>query len=452
MDARASRLSGLRDRVEGRAPLPEGAEGVHEAYRAFQRKARTNFAELVVQAVAERMVHSGVRVGDDSSDDDAARAVLKRNKAQLIFPDVYNDMLGLSCGYVSVTGGPGAAKLTYERPEQVITEQDPLDPWETRAGLKIWRDRVAGADYAVLSLPGAMYRWTRQFLTSPYAPSAPIRASGGWQPVDYLTGLVPWVTIVPFFNAGSYDAETQGVAEFERHTDILDRIDLGILQRLVIMAMQAYRQRALKGDLPETDESGNVIDYGPLFQPGAGHLWQLPEGVELWESGTTDLNPLLSAVKDDLRDLSAVTRTPLSTLVPEGANQSADGAAFAREGLIFKTSNRIDRARVPTDQVVARLLAIESGSAELPEVSVDFAPPERLSLSERADAATKAANDLPWRTRVTDIWGYDGDAADRMEAERAQDALVLGLSQPIAPSAPALPQIGQPTPAGVTGA
>lgn len=438
MDARAPRLRRLRDRLEGNGPLPEGADGMREAYRAFQRRARAGFAPLLTNAVAERMVISGVRVGDGTGDDDTARKIMRRNRLGILAPDVHRDMLGLSAGYVSVVGTQGNARIVYERPEQVITEQDPLDPWNTLASLKVWRDKVRERDFAVLSLPtGQLYRWFRPHKRESGLIEAPIHVSGGWIPQSLTVDLAPWVTTVPFWNAG-------GVAEFEQHTDILDRIDYGILQRLVVMAMQAYRQRATEGDLPEHDEAGNVIDYAALLKPGPGALWNLPPGVKLWESQSTDPTPLLTAVKDDIRELCAVTSTPLSTLMPDSANQSAEGASAAREGLVFKTENRIERARASWSQVLAQALAIEAGVEELPDVDVDFRPAAQLSLSERADAATKAA-DLPWETRMTDIWGYDGDAVKRMQTQRSQDALVLGLAQ--APAAPALPAAPTPAPA-----
>lgn len=427
MDARAPRLRQLRDRMDGNGPLPEGAEGMREAYRAFQRRSRTNFAGLVVDAVAERMVLSSVRVGEGAGDDATARRIMRRNRVSILAPDVHHDMLGMSAGYVSVVGAKDNARIVYERPEQVITESDPLDPWTTLASLKVWRDKVRERDFAVLSTPGQMFRWFRPHKRESGLLETPIQVSGGWMQQSLTVGLTPWVTTVPFFNAN-------GVAEFEQHEDILARIDYGILQRLVVMAMQAYRQRATKGeDLPDTDEAGNPINYSELFRPGPGAIWQLPKGVELWESQSTDLTPLLTAVKDDIRDLGAVTRTPLTTLIPDGANQSADGANAIREGLVFKTGNRIERASASWERVLAQALAIEAGADTLPDVDVDFRPAAHLSLSERADAATKAS-DLPWETRMSDIWGYDGDAIKRMQSQRSQDALVLGLAQ--APAAP----------------
>ena len=197
--------------------------------------------------------------------------------------------------------------------------------------------------------------------------------------------------------------------------------------------MQAYRQRAVEGDLPDVDEDGNEVDYAEMFKPGPGSLWRLPPGVKLWESQQSELGSLLLANKDDLRDLAAVTRTSMPMLVPDGANQSAAGAEAAREGLVFKSRDRLGRADIALTAALGAALAIERGEADIVEgVEILWEPLERRSLQERADAATKA-QDIPWRTRMTDIWGYSADRVDSMESERAADALNAALSQPLAP-------------------
>lgn len=402
--------------MNGDAPLPEGAEGCRDAYRKFQRKARTNFGELVVDAVADRMTVSGFRVGEQNQDDDLARKIWRRNRLAIGSADVHRDMLGLSSGYVMVQAGVNGAVVTHERPEQVITEHDPLIPSIVRAGLKVYRDSVAGYDFAFLHLPGVVFRYSRPLFDDRGELKDVPSVNGGWDFVEAVPSMQSFVSIYPFDNRDC-------MGEFETHTDVLDRINWDILQRLVITAMQAYRQRATKGDLPAEDEQGNEVDYGEIFKPGPGALWQLPEGVDLWESQPTDLTPILSSSKDDLTHLSAVTRTPMATLMPDGANQTAEGAAFAREGLVFKAQDRVTRAGAVWDSVMGAALAIEQNlDAPVEDVETLWLPVERRSLQERADAATKA-QDIPWRDRMTDIWQFSADRIDRMEANRAADAL-----------------------------
>lgn len=428
MDERAPRLATLRSYMDGCAPLPEGAEGCRDAYKDFQKKARTNFGELIVDAVCERMLLSGFSVNGESEDDDRLRTIMRRNHLNIGLADVFRDMVGLSAGYLIVSEDePRKARVTCERPEQVITEQSARRPDLVRAGLKVYRDDVEGYDVAYLHIPGVVHTYYRPLLDVGGRDVRLSRIYGDWtQAGSEETGL-KFVPIFPLLNRGEF-------GEFETHTDVLDRINWNILQRLVITAMQAYRQRATKGDLPSEDQDGNEIDYAEMFKPGPGALWQLPDGVELWESQQTDISAILNANKDDITHLAAVTRTPLPTLIPDGANQTAEGAAFAREGLIFKTEDRIARAGAALELAMGAALAIESGlDTPVDGVEALWQPAERRSLAERADSATKA-QDLPWRTRMTDIWGYSADRVDQMETERAADALNSALSQPPMPT------------------
>lgn len=431
MDDRGPRIATLRSYMDGNAPLPEGAEGCRDAYKDFQRKARTNFGELAVEAVAERLIESGFTLNGEDKDDDTLRAIYKRNRLAIGLRDVIRDMVGVSAGYLIVgESAPREALVTCERPEQVITEQSAARPDMVRSGMKVYRDEVEGYDVAKVHVPGLVTTYYRELNDASGLYRPPMRVQGGWTKAgDEETGL-RFVPIFPFLNRG-------GMGEFEPHTDILDRINWNILQRLVITAMQAYRQRAILAEdgnpLPPVDAEGNEIDYDEMFSASPGALWELPPGFKLWESQQTDLQGILAANKDDIRDFAAVTRTPLPMLLPEGANQSAAGADSAREGLVFKATDRRNRADAALVAAMGAALAIEQGlDTPVDGVEILWEPIERRSLVEKADASTKA-QDLPWRDRMTDIWGYSGDRVDKMETNRAADALNASLSQPSLP-------------------
>lgn len=437
MDQRAQRLRDLRSRLEGDSPLPEGAEGCREAYIAFQRKARSNYGETIVDAVTNRMTPAQFRAGDDPDADKRARAIWKRSRVNTWYGDVHRDMVGLSEGYVAVQPGPKGAEVYRVPPEQGIVEADPLRPDLRRAGLIAVRDYVEEIDLAYLHLPGRSWRFVRAMYavsTDERERRKPIEMlSGGWKlDTTYsdergaATGVTR-VPVVPFFNRA-------GFGEFETHVDLLDRINWTTLQRLVITAMQAFRQRAVKGDLPETDEDGNPIDYEKVFQPGPGALWNLPEGVDIWESAQTDLGGILNSAKADLTELSAVTSTPMMALMPEGANQTAEGAATSKEALVFKVRDRNERAGSSWGEVIS--IGIEIETKEVVEVDVDFVPPENQTMAERYDALSKAGTDVPWRTKMTDILGFSGDKVDRMASEKAEDAVFAASFAPPQPPGP----------------
>lgn len=438
---RQARLELLNDWFVGDPPLPVGAENSREAYQAFQRSARSNFAELVVEALRERMTPVGIRTsadGDETGDAEAWR-IWQRAGLEVEAAEVHRTALSLGDAYVIV--GPvdpdsGVPVITAEDPRQVVTEHDPLQQRRVVAALKMFYDDLAERELAYLYLPGRVYvaehlgkRGTVVVTRFNGRSWSWDEDKGGADGQELPDGMMP---VIRFRNS-------RGVGEFEPHLDLLARINTGILNRMTIAVMQAFRQRAAK-NLPETDSAGNVIDYSEIFAADPGALWQLPEGVEMWESQQTDLTPILSAVKDDVQHLAAVTRTPMHMLMPAGDNQSAEGASLQREGLTFKADDRIARFTPGWSQVMATAFRWmnDKERADLNALNVLWKPPERLSLAERADASVKAkADDVPWRTRMTKIWGFSPDEVDRMAAERASDAVLARLTAPPAPPADA---------------
>jgi len=422
---RHPRLQDLIDRFEGDGPLPHVSEAVREAYRNFQRKSRTNWAELIVEAPRERMTLDGFRTAVDQgeSGDALALQVREANGLSVESADVYQMMLAAGDGYM-IVGGPdgdtGIPIITGEDPRQVVTIHDPVRQRRVREALKIFHDPEVERDYAYLYVPGRRFVASRDVRKRPKGQA--VRFSprtwdwdneyGGVDGQSLPHDIVP---VVRFRNR-------RGVGEFELHRDLLDRIDHMVLQRLVIATFQAFRQRAIKG-LPDSDpETGEEVDWTDVFTADPGALWQVPDGVEFWESGQVDLTPILTSVKDDLRSLAAVTRTSLSYLAPDEAGGSAEGASLMREGLVFRTEDRIARATEAEKDVMSLAFRVmgDKERANRAKLVPIWSSPERLSLQARGDAASKA-DDIPRRERLIRIWGFTPGEADRMMVEAAVD-------------------------------
>lgn len=432
---RQARFERLDSYYSGNPPLPVGAENARAAYAAFQRKARSNFAELIVDAVQDRMRIRAIRtaVDNDENGDQTAWAIYKRNRLKVHAKQVHEWFLTFGEAYViigtqNLGEGQTAALITPEDPRQVITENDPITG-EAVAGLKVFHDDAGGEDVAYLYLPGKVYRASRR---RPAANGKLTFSVRTWDWDEVAGGdagkVLPLdtVCVVRFENK-------RAAGEFETHTDLLDRINHMLLQRMVIATMQAFRQRAVIGDLPETDDAGNAINYDEVLAADPGALWQLPEGIELWESGQADITPILSSVKDDVQHLAAVTRTPLHYFTPDAAAGSAEGASLQREGHVFKVEDRADRGEDGWVRVFSQALQIEGQTdrAALEGLSIEWAPSERFSLAEKASAAVQAkAADVPWRTRGAAIWQFTPDELDRQVTERADDVLTAALLAP----------------------
>jgi hypothetical protein len=267
----------------------------------------------------------------------------------------------------------------------------------------------------------------------------------GAQPLPPLLGHR--VPVVPFLNRP--DSFGAPLGEFEPHLSLLDRIDHTILRRMEIANAQAFRSRAVLG-LPDADENGNEIDYDGLLAIDPGALWRLPEGVSLWESGQTDLGPIRQAIRDDVQDLAAVTRTPLHYLTPEAANGSAEGASLAREGLEFKVEDRILQASESLEMVMALAFAFKGDEAKARrnDMEVIWRPPQRRSLTEKADAVSKLGDKMSKRWVMENILQMTPQEIAREEAQAQSEAMLSSLFAPeIQPTAE-----GEPAATGTFGA
>lgn len=418
LDADRPRVDLMRRYSDGDAPLPEMGANTRSTWEKFQKRARTNMGGVACASLGGRMIPLGVTVGGTSNP--VATVVWRDNRLGQVFADAIWDVLATGRAYIVGGLRDGEPIITAEKPELMIADPDPAQPWRTRAALKAWRDLEAGRDYAIVWMPGQRQRFVRPSRTLEGA-TMKVVAGDNWErdgDVEEFDGPLPVWAI----------ENRHGKAEFEDHTDTIDRINLGKLQRLVTTAMQAFKQRAIKGGLPEKDENGNDIDYSRVFEHAPGALWDLPEGIDIWESAETDIRPLLEGEKTDMRDFAGELRTPLSAFIPDAENQSAEGAANSKEGEIQKAKDRIRRARGPME--AALVWALEMlGEDSSSTVEVLFEPPEHVSFNEKTSAAASAkAAGMSQRWVNRNIMGMSPEEIERDIADRLDEQLQQSLA------------------------
>lgn len=438
-------LAKLQSYIEGNPPLPQGVESMRTAYKEIQKTARINLAESSVTAVSDRIAVRALRTAaaDDFDGDEIAMRVYRENNLDIELADVIENMLGLRNGYMMVGLDPDdetSLVITGEDPRLVVTIHDPLRQSEARAGLKMFHDADAGMDYAYLFLRGEPIlddagnrtgEWTnaRRFVAARERKTSNgiLRfSSSAFSWVEDLGGEEGeelnhrFVPIVRFRNRN-------GISEFERHTDTLDRINHGILQRMVISLYQAYRLRAVvvdEDDAPEKDENGKEIDYENLLSSDPGAFLKLPLGAKLWEGAQADLTGILKATRDDILFFMEETKTPLPA-VSDAVQQSAEGAANLKEGNQFKT----ERTQIRVAASLANVLMIgflcleDTERAKRGAIRVDFKPTQRYSLAEKSDAFSKT-KDLPIETRMSEIMQFDPELVQIAKAQLREEALL----------------------------
>lgn len=429
----------------GDHPLPEGDERCRPMFQQFQRKARSNYIALVIEAVLERLKIVGFRTGGNSTDDADKEAwrIWQANRLDARSSLVHRAMLVNSHAYVMVgrSKNPNLANtpiITPESPRRVVVETDPLDQLTTLAGVKIVQDPRLDATVAVLGLPD--FVWT--FIKSNSGSDWELK--GDKQP--NTAGVVPFVEFVnrpqldeaerTQLGAGRYvrGAIGYGLSEMASVVDVQDRINDTILNRLVIAKVQAYRQRWVKGIKTE-DENGEPIDLP--FIPGVDMLWAVEDvDAEFGDFAVTDLGNIMKAVEADIRDLAAISRTPPHYLLSELSNVSGNALNQSETGLSMKAWERIGTTSDSWEQVMA-IAGIYAGHEALsaPDSETLWKDPEARTRAELADASVKeSAAGVTWRFRMERL-GFSPPEIERMDAERQAEQLMAAVTASQAPQA-----------------
>lgn len=441
------RFQMLDDYYRGENGIPVYADDAcKDAFKRLMRISRTNWAALSVEAPLERMQPVGFRTGaaGDRNGDAEAWRIWQANGLDAVMPRVFEASLSMSMSYLlvgMVDPEVGAPIITAEDPREVTVETDPRRRSKVLAGLKVYLDDVDDVYRAWLYLPGVVHKFVASSVEpidmySPRGSDPTPRTThpddvSEWEedgePVALADPSGKPVNVVPIIPMPANPTIAGvGVGEFEPHIPLLDRINYLVLQELQIATLQAFRQRAIQGDLPTSDEDGNPIDYDDIFSADPGALWMLPETAKMWESGQVDLSGIRKLNSDNVADFAAVSGTPLFYLTPEATDGSAEGAALAKERLIFKAMRHINEADEPVEMVMstAFLMAGDAERAQRPAMEVIWAPPERWTLAQKADAAQKAiAGGMTWRKTMELIWGLSPQEIEEMEQDRAAEAL-----------------------------
>ncbi len=434
--ARRPRLQKLADYHEGRPPAIFEVQSSTSFAKAFREQACTNLAELIVGSVRERVTVRDIRTATSGDQVDVqAWDIWRTNGMDVEFADVLENMLAMGDAYMIVgLDADGGVVMTGEDPRQVVTFHNPARQSEVRAAVKMFHDPDEQRDYVYLFLPGGVDGDGNRFNARRYVAFRDRKARG--QGVSFSSSAFSWdperggpdgeelnhplVPVVRFRNR-------RGVGEFEPHLNILDRINHTVYNRMVIAVYQAFKQMVVQVDEDEAvDENGDPIDTIPddVLTTDPGSWIQLPFNSKVWQTAQADLNGILTATKDDIRLLAAVTRRPLSLFAPD--NTSAEGASAAGEGLTFATEDKQTRAAdALADAFHIAFLALgDQLRAEKSKIIVGFKPASRFSIGDKAQASSQATTALSKRTIMREVWQMSPEEIDRAESE-ATDELLL---------------------------
>lgn len=362
------RIKEMGDWYDGKPPIHYQNDAQKQLFERFLKITRLNMAGLIISTMNSRMKPIAFRTAgpDDDFGDEKAAAAMKRIGLRRQFTQALEWASVFGRSYVLVSTNRGKSWATAEHPSQVIAERNPHTR-EVEAGLKIYKD-LYGRVVKVLYRPGYSVTY--------------LDGVGG---ARIKSGL-DRCALIPF-------EAPQGKGEFERYISSLERINYTIMQIMVIMTHQAFKQRGIKGVPLKDPETGKDIDYSEVFVSDPGAMWLLPPNAEVWESQQAELQGIQTQLKDFIKDLAIESSTPLYSITPESANGSAEGASLQRETHLAKIDDRLEIYEIPHCEVMSCIFQIDKDSAraELGALEVIWKDPKEVSVMEMSQAAMNGA-------------------------------------------------------------
>jgi hypothetical protein len=442
---------------DGDHPLPRAPAAAREAYSRFLRQSRSNWVQLVVDAVAERLQVVGFRFGADETGDRDAWDIWQGNGLDADGELSQTDALTGGVSYVSVwpdDESPVGVTIAPEHPLQSIVAFDPRRRRARAASLKVWADHDAWMCWVATPDQSVTY-------TAPTHGDATSVMPTSWEIADDVEnplGEVPLIELRPWPRTRPLlTGEIPGRSEMDGVLDIQNRINTVTFNRIIATEYAAFRQKWATGleaqnkrDPATGDEIVDPVTGLPIpvspYDVAVDRLWVAEDpGVRFGEFGESELKGYIAAAQSDIEQLAAITKTPPHYLLGSIVNASGDALKAAETGLVSKVRRRAAHIGEGWEDVM-RLAFTAIGDAR----AVDFGAEviwrdfETRSEGERVDALVKMSS-----LRVPDQvlwqrWGASPQEIARWQAMAADQALMLAIA---AGGGPAV--AGEPAPVPV---
>ncbi len=418
--------------AEGDPDIPGLDPRYKRALKDLQHISKTNYIALVNSAPVERMKVTGFRFGPDGQADDDARRFWDANNMdfQSLLVHQFGAKYGLSYTLVSPPGPKDQAPIiTAEDPRQCIVYSDPQRPTETLAGLKMWIDDIRNQVLAVVYLPDGAYGFAgpsagklKEHFTPDECLKVLFNEVHGFRPAGFVSNPIGVVPLVEYVWRPGSASLPEGESD-ESIRIIQDRVNSAVLKRLIVSESHAYPQRWMTGAKIPQNIKGQKK---PPFDPGADKLWATSEeNVKFGEFSAADITQLLDAVRDDVTDLAAISKTPPHYLMGRLANVSGNTLDQAETGLVSKTQTRMQSTGWGHETTVKVCFLYEGNTekGQSYEAETLWADPERHPLSELADAGQKMAlTGVPLELILEKMGFEPNQIAFAVEKQKEQEA------------------------------
>lgn len=412
------------DYYSGNHPLPWLAPQAEEDFRRILAMTRTNYMGLVCDAQAERMIVEGFRVGDSREADAQAWRIWTENHQDADVDLGILEAAKSGASYLMV--GPNVDDetlplMSVEHPEQVTIALAPGHRRKALAALKVWVDEWTGRREAELHLPDYI-------VPASAKGGAHEGASPAWVMGDPMPNPLGFVGIFELPN--NPQLLGGGRSELYDLTDIQDRINKTIADRLMTQDYGAFPQKWAKG-YPDDAEP---IRVGRDRMVTTSVSKQDAEFGQ-WEAAAVD--PYSLAKREDVKDIASRSRTPAQYLLGEMSNVNGETLAASESGLVAKVRQRCRPIGEGLEDAMRAARWIAGQGTLQDSVRVIWRNPQFRTEGETVDALVKMSTLGVPLTALWEKWGATPEEIRRWEgmqeaqAARTADPALAALSRPL---------------------
>lgn len=417
----------LEDYYSGEPPLPREPERLTVEYRSLLLMARSNWCQLVVDVVNERLKIGSVGSTTNPNQDPVAWKWWQRNNMDGVSPQIHTAALKFGVCYVSVwptIGGinDGSPRIMGESPLSAYVRFDP-ESGAPVAAIRLWMGCCDDRIYADVTLPDFQFRLVSNAKTTPQVQT---QLRGGLIPRHMITinpstvewtfrdpmdaapvvvnamGVVPYVAMYTMPDlVGGYRSEIESILPIQ------DRINKTNFDRLVTQEFAAFPQRAIAG----IDEFRDPVtgEVKLPFDAAVDRVWTATNpDTKFTQFEASNGAAYLDAVTADIQHLASQSRTPPHYLIAGmGVYPSGESLRATEFGLTRKIQIRQQSFGDAWSDVL-RLCGRAAKNVDLTQdlgLSVVWDDVEARSEGEVVDALLKMGTlGVPWEA-LWQKWG-----------------------------------------------
>lgn len=456
IDARRAEITKREEYYAGKQPLSFATAEWKNANAARYAGFSDNWTRPVVDAEAERIQHTGIKLDDNDAGAKALWESWLVNEMEMQSSQGFVTSLATSRSFVLVWGdNDDEPVMTWEHPASVEIEYDWANRRRRVAALKTWADERV--EYATLYLPDEVWKFQRprvsvrdERASQAEQGKVPAAGSSGWAPRVIPTepnpqpnpmGVVPMVEVPnrPIL-AGDPVSEISGVVSMQ------DAINLLWAYLFLAADYASMPARVVLGTappkIPILDANGVKIGDKPvelkdLAEKRLLYVQDPDVKIDSWEAARLDV--FTGVIETAIAHIAAQTRTPPTYLLTMNgmSNVSADGLKASEIGLVKKTLEFFTFA-TPAIREVHRLGALAKGDQALAQqvrtATISFANPEIRSEAQLADALLKKKSlgyPIEYLMELDGIAPHDIDRIKRMREDEMWDPQIAAAMRPV---------------------